>query len=65
MTHRPSWPRSPRASPWARMTLDNEMAATTVFALSNRAAHTSGQGLSVEGGYTHLDRALSTLALTP
>lgn len=47
-----------------RMTLDTEMAVTTVFALSERAGHTTGQWLFVDGGYTHLDRALSTLAPT-
>ncbi|WP_435258342.1 SDR family oxidoreductase [Thioclava sp. FR2] len=46
----------------ARMTLDTEMAATVVFSLSPKAGHTTGQWLFVDGGYTHLDRALSTLA---
>lgn len=46
----------------ARMTLDTEMAATVVFALSPKSGHTTGQWLFVDGGYTHLDRALSTLA---
>ncbi len=46
----------------ARMTLDTEMADTVVFTLSPRAGHTTGQWLFVDGGYTHLDRALSTLA---
>ena len=41
-----------------RMTLDTEIAATAVFALSPRSAHTTGQWLYVDGGYTHLDRAL-------
>ena len=45
-----------------RMTLDTEMADTVVFALSPRAGHTTGQWLFVDGGYTHLDRALSTLS---
>jgi L-fucose dehydrogenase len=45
-----------------RMTLDTEMAATVLFALSDKAGHTTGQWLFVDGGYTHLDRALSTLA---
>jgi L-fucose dehydrogenase len=48
----------------ARMTLDTEMAATVVFSLSEKAGHTTGQWLFVDGGYTHLDRALSTLAPT-
>ncbi len=46
----------------ARMTDAAEIAATVVFALSDRAGHTTGQWLFVDGGYTHLDRALSTLA---
>ena len=41
-----------------RMTLDREIASATVFALSPRSAHTTGQWLYVDGGYTHLDRAL-------
>ena len=45
-----------------RMTLDSEIADATVFALSPRNGHTTGQWLFVDGGYTHLDRALSTLA---
>lgn len=43
-----------------RMTEAAEIAAATVFALSPRAAHTTGQWLFVDGGYTHLDRALGT-----
>ncbi len=43
-----------------RMTLDREIAAAAVFALSPRSAHTTGQWLFVDGGYTHLDRALDT-----
>ena len=43
-----------------RMTTDREIAAATVFALSARSAHTTGQWLYVDGGYTHLDRAIST-----
>ncbi|MBP1853040.1 SDR family oxidoreductase [Rhizobium halophytocola] len=41
-----------------RMTQADEIAATVVFALSDRAGHTTGQWLFVDGGYTHLDRAL-------
>lgn len=44
-----------------RMTTDAEIAATVVFLLSDRAGHTTGQWLFVDGGYTHLDRALSPL----
>lgn len=41
-----------------RMTSDAEIAAQVVFLLSDRAAHTTGQWVFVDGGYTHLDRAL-------
>jgi L-fucose dehydrogenase len=42
-----------------RMTRDDEIADTTVFLLSERASHVTGQWLFVDGGYTHLDRALT------
>ena len=41
-----------------RMTDAREIAAAVVMALSPRAAHTTGQWLFVDGGYTHLDRAI-------
>lgn len=41
-----------------RMTTADEIAATVVFLLSDRASHTTGQWLFVDGGYVHLDRAL-------
>jgi L-fucose dehydrogenase len=41
-----------------RMTTAEEIAATVVFLLSSQASHTTGQWLFVDGGYTHLDRAL-------
>jgi L-fucose dehydrogenase len=41
-----------------RMTTPEEIANTVVFLLSERASHTTGQWLFVDGGYTHLDRAL-------
>ena len=41
-----------------RMTTAGEIAATVVFLLSARSAHTTGQHLVVDGGYTHLDRAI-------
>lgn len=43
-----------------RMTEAREIAASAVFALSPRAAHTTGQWLFVDGGYTHLDRAIGS-----
>ncbi len=43
-----------------RMTLDSEIAAATVFLLSpTQSAHTTGQHIVVDGGYVHLDRALT------
>jgi L-fucose dehydrogenase len=41
-----------------RMTTPEEMAAAILFLLSERSAHTTGQWHFVDGGYTHLDRAL-------
>jgi len=41
-----------------RMTTAEEIANTTVFLLSERSSHTTGQILVVDGGYTHLDRSL-------
>lgn len=43
-----------------RMTEAREIADTVVFALSPRASHTTGQWLFVDGGYSHLDRALTS-----
>ena len=42
-----------------RMTTAREMADTVLFLLSARASHTTGQWLFVDGGYKHLDRALT------
>lgn len=43
-----------------RMTLDSEIAAAVVFLLSpTQSGHTTGQHLIVDGGYVHLDRALT------
>lgn len=42
-----------------RMTEAEEIANTVVFLLSNRSAHTTGQLIFVDGGYVHLDRAIS------
>jgi L-fucose dehydrogenase len=41
-----------------RMTTAEEIAATVVFLMSDKAGHTTGQWLFVDGGYVHLDRAL-------
>lgn len=42
-----------------RMTTSEEMANMCVFLLSDASSHTTGQWIFVDGGYTHLDRALS------
>jgi L-fucose dehydrogenase len=42
-----------------RMTLDDEIASTVVFLLSPKSGHTTGQWLFVDGGYVHLDRAIT------
>ncbi len=42
-----------------RMTTPREIADTVVFLLSARASHTTGQWLFPDGGYVHLDRALT------
>ncbi len=41
-----------------RMTTSEEIADMTVFLLSSRSSHTTGQIIFVDGGYTHLDRSL-------
>ncbi len=42
-----------------RLTTSEEIAAMVVFLASSRSAHTTGQIIHVDGGYTHLDRAAS------
>jgi L-fucose dehydrogenase len=42
-----------------RMTQPEEIAATVLFLISSQAAHVTGQHLYVDGGYVHLDRALT------
>lgn len=42
-----------------RMTKPEEIAAMVVFLLSARAAYITGQHMFVDGGYVHLDRALT------
>ncbi|MGX1930938.1 SDR family oxidoreductase [Flagellimonas sp. 2504JD4-2] len=41
-----------------RMTTAQEIADMVVFLLSPKSSHTTGQLIFVDGGYTHLDRAL-------
>lgn len=41
-----------------RMTTAEEIANMAVFLLSDKSSHTTGQLIYVDGGYTHLDRAL-------
>lgn len=43
-----------------RMTTAEEIANTTVFLLSAKSSHTTGQLIHVDGGYVHLDRAALT-----
>lgn len=42
-----------------RMTTGEEIAAAVIFLLSEKSSHTTGQHLFVDGGYVHLDRALT------
>lgn len=42
-----------------RMTTAEEIASAVLFLLSPRSGHTTGQHLYVDGGYVHLDRALT------
>lgn len=42
-----------------RMTEDREIADMVLMLLSPRSGHTTGQWVVVDGGYTHLDRALT------
>jgi len=42
-----------------RMTQPEEIAATVLFLISAQSAHVTGQHLYVDGGYVHLDRALT------
>ena len=42
-----------------RFTTSEEIADMTVFLLSDRSSHTTGQIIYVDGGYTHLDRSLT------
>jgi NAD(P)-dependent dehydrogenase (short-subunit alcohol dehydrogenase family) len=42
-----------------RMTTSEEIAAMVTFLISAKSSHTTGQHLFVDGGYVHLDRALT------
>jgi L-fucose dehydrogenase len=44
-----------------RMTTCEEIANMVVFLMSSQSSHTTGQLIYVDGGYTHLDRAVGTL----
>ena len=41
-----------------RMTTAEEIADMVTFLISSKSSHTTGQLIYVDGGYTHLDRAL-------
>ncbi len=43
-----------------RLTRADEMADAIVWLASARASHMTGQFLFVDGGYTHLDRAVTS-----
>lgn len=45
-----------------RMTTPQEIADMVVFLASDRASHITGQWIHVDGGYTHLDRAIPVKA---
>jgi len=42
-----------------RMTTPDEIASMAIFLISARASHITGQHVFVDGGYVHLDRALT------
>jgi len=43
-----------------RMTTPSEIADQCLFTISNKSSHTTGQFITVDGGYVHLDRSLLT-----
>jgi L-fucose dehydrogenase len=43
-----------------RMTTPQEIANTCLFTISDKSSHTTGQHITVDGGYVHLDRSLLT-----
>ena len=49
-----------RIAGWSNLgLLPEEIAATVLFLISGQARHVTGQHLYVDGGYVHLDRALT------
>ncbi|MFD2587367.1 SDR family oxidoreductase [Croceitalea marina] len=43
-----------------RMTTPQEIADTCLFTISDKSSHTTGQFITIDGGYVHLDRSLLT-----
>jgi len=43
-----------------RMTTPQEIADSCLFTISERSSHTTGQFITIDGGYVHLDRSLLT-----
>jgi L-fucose dehydrogenase len=44
----------------SRMTTPEEIANTCLFVISDKSSHTTGQFITIDGGYVHLDRSLLT-----